>query len=669
MDGDGKSTEADIQYGYADPTADAMYQFYRRGGSMTKFAVKADPADASNNVIYTAATAGYSGRFKLYGALSHDDLTTADVGSTYRLTFKVKSATDSKVSVCVGIMAALGQNFATGTTKTVSDIYGDDWTEVSLDYTVTAADVATTNHPMFTVQLQTANGASYYFDDFSVTKLAFSYGLDFEGYEVGDVMPSYNSSNDSASANAPENESDLFSTYYVGREGGSVPDIKVKEESGNKIGYLKTSFNYNRMKFYNTFTRSTLTAEDIGRSFLVTLRIKTDTLNSGTNSEATIGLMSPNGTYGSKNYGTTVKCQLEADTWTTVSQIYTVDQGMIDNNAGLLTVSFSVAGATYCLDDISVVEVNADGHVLTPASLTVASDESGLTTKETALADGNDGNEVDVDLDDKITVLETTVNNVTPGKAGTVTDIFRVSDANGAHALLSMENDTGKLFFMMDGEKYYLHNNSGADYFTANNGELRVTAIYDDVNGTVRFAVGELLASYTKDGNRFITEGLALVEGGLSGDATVRVYRRSGVGEVTFGELSASVIKSDTAEIIGVQKATDDSDSIRILAGVDMLYYHKLGFTVELLDDNGDVIGTQSVYSYNSVFTSVVAGGSEVTASSLGYEYITCLIIDGIDESGTIRVTPHVTVDGDNAGTAVVYEITVGDGLTVVKVG
>ena len=126
-------------------------------------------------------------------------------------------------------------------------------------------------------------------------------------------------------------------------------------------------------------------------------------------------------------------------------------------------------------------------------------------------------------------------------------------------------------------------------------------------------------------------------------------------------------MKADTAEIIGVQKAIS-SEAVRILAGIDSLYYHKLGFTVEHLDENGEAVQTQSIYSYNSVFTSINVGGVEETAEALGYKYIACLVISGINSNGTIRVTPHVTLDGDNAGASVTYRIQYDGGLTVEKI-
>ena len=408
---------------------------------------------------------------------------------------------------------------------------------------------------------------------------------------------------------------------------------------------------YNRVKFYNALSHDDLTSADANVTYRISFRAKSAT---DTAIGFNYGAMS---TSGATWYGGSKPASVSNAGWPEITYDFTLGSNAEKASEPMFTINPTTAGQIYYFDDFRIEVLSSDNkeHVAM------------IATEGMSFEDPNLGNEEAVDLDGKITVLQTTVHNAVAGEAGTVTDIFRISDGTTQKSLLSMENDTGKLFFEMDGEKYYLHNNSGTTYFTANDGEIPVVAIYDDNNGTVRFAVNGLLASYTKDGVIAVTEGLHVLDGGLSGDTTVRVFRRVGVGDVTFGELSATTLQSDTAEIIGVQKAIS-SDAIRILAGIDSLYYHKLGFTVELLDENGDVAKVQSVYSYNSVFTSIHVGGVEETAESLGYNYIACLVINDIDSDGTIRVTPHVTVDGDNAGVSVTYQISLNGGLTIEKI-
>lgn len=465
----------------------------------------------------------------------------------------------------------------------------------------------------------------------------------------------YNTSyNNTATVDGVTHEYGFTANNYFWRAGGAEARLKVAvdpDDPDNQVMSMVATQTYNRVKFYNALSHDDLTSADANVTYRISFRAKS---NSETGAKFAYGAMS---TSGSTWYGGSKSATVTNAGWTEISYDFTLGSNATQAVEPMFTINPQVVGPVFYFDDFRIEVLSSDKkeHV------------AELVTSEISFEDPNLGNEISIDLDDKITVLETTVHNVTVGEKDTVTDIFRVSDGSMTKSLLSMENDTGKLFFEMDGEKYYLHNNSGTTYFTANDGEIPVVAIYDDVNGTVRFAVNGLLASYTKDGMISVTEGLRVIDGGLSGDTTVRVFRRAGTGEVIFGELSSTVLMADTAEIIGVQKAIS-SDAVRILAGIDSLYYHKLGFTVEYLNENGDAVQTQSVYSYNSVFTSINVGGVEETAESLGYNYIACLVISGINSNGTIRVTPHVTLDGDNAGASVTYRIQHDGGLTVEKI-
>ncbi len=465
----------------------------------------------------------------------------------------------------------------------------------------------------------------------------------------------YNTSyNNTATVDGTTHEYGFTSESYFWRAGGAEARLKVAvdpDDANNQVMTMVATQTYNRVKFYNALSHDDLTSADANVTYRISFRAKS---NSETGAMFVYGAMS---TSGSTWYGGSKTATVTNAGWTEISYDFTLGTNATAASEPMFTLNPLVVGPIFYFDDFRIEVLSSDKkeHVAI------------ITTEGMSFEDPNLGNEISIDLDDKITVLETTVHNTEAGEKDTVTDIFRVSDGSTTKSLLSMENDTGKLFFEMDGEKYYLHNNSGTTYFNANDGELRVVAIYDDVNGTVRFAVNNLLASYTRDGVISVTDGLHIIDGGLSGETTVRVFRRAGVGEVTFGELSYSVLKADTAEIIGVQKAIS-SNAVRILAGIDSLYYNKIGFTVELLDENGDAVQTQSVYSYNSVFTSINVDGVEETAEALGYKYIACLVIYDIDSNGTIRVTPHVTLDGDNAGASVTYRVQYDGSLSIEKI-
>ena len=110
---------------------------------------------------------------------------------------------------------------------------------------------------------------------------------------------------------------------------------------------------------------------------------------------------------------------------------------------------------------------------------------------------------------------------------------------------------------------------------------------------------------------------------------------------IANGAVSYQLDDSGTAEMKGFQQSADKT-KIRILAGLEMLYYAEVGFRLELMDEMGKVVGTQTMAT-RTVFTSVNALGEVVTAEMLGCQYLAAGILIDVpaNESHIICITPY----------------------------
>ena len=126
--------------------------------------------------------------------------------------------------------------------------------------------------------------------------------------------------------------------------------------------------------------------------------------------------------------------------------------------------------------------------------------------------------------------------------------------------LLSVKN--GKLVF--DGKT--LCDGKGEAYVLSDT-PLKVTAIYDDTEGTVRFAVNDKLAFYAANK---ATYNHVMIENGVGDNA---VFGVSGI--------TAAKLNSIGTELIGYQQNLVTDSSVRFLTGLDSLYYSSIGFDVE----------------------------------------------------------------------------------------
>ena len=114
--------------------------------------------------------------------------------------------------------------------------------------------------------------------------------------------------------------------------------------------------------------------------------------------------------------------------------------------------------------------------------------------------------------------------------------------------------------------------------------------------------------------------------------------------------------------LFGIQQH-NSANAIRVIAGVTSLNYSNVGFTFELLDENG--IGWRKVDDRitNTVYTSIVAGGETVSAAELGCVYFVMAIIEDVHSEGTLCIRPYTTNNYvRNYGEDAIYVAKINDG-------
>ena len=120
--------------------------------------------------------------------------------------------------------------------------------------------------------------------------------------------------------------------------------------------------------------------------------------------------------------------------------------------------------------------------------------------------------------------------------------------------------------------------------------------------------------------------------------------------------------ENNPAELVGVQQSKN-SNSIRVIAGVDSLRYSNVGFTFELLADDGSGWVKVDDQMTNMVYTQITADGETVTAEDEGCRYFIMAIISDITTDGILCIRPYTTKDYvRNYGEEAVYMLKVDDG-------
>ncbi|MBQ7293050.1 MAG: hypothetical protein IJW79_04850, partial [Clostridia bacterium] len=481
---------------------------------------------------------------------------------------------------------------------------------------------------------------------------------DFDSYPVGTKFVDGTSGGDNNVADTTDSSKlhyhSFFDTVYntsqntvITRRNGDISDRKVISDGENNMLRVVTAGSATwggKLKFYNSVNDSLITKDSdiVGKTLRFTAKVKLDT--SATNQSSTSGIKVDIAAYTSytqnalSEVDTANYTALSSD-WTTLSVDYTVSADDIMEpltSSGKTNYSYPIFGLSfndndgsasnkYLVDDLTVVEV-VDGEAVGDAIF--GSREA--YSKDVRFVSALNGN---------VTILETNVSSSTTG------DVFSFIDGMETHSLLTVKN--GNLVF---GDTV-LCDEDGNDYVLGDK-NIKVVAIYDDTKGTVRFAIGDYLAYYKDaEGEIHATYEHLVIDGGISENTSL------GTANATLTKLNKL-----TSEIIGSQTHALEN-SVRIVSGVDTIYYNEIGFMLESDGDCEKKIGSTIVYS------SVVADDKDVFAKDYGYNLMSALAIKEVKNGGVIKVTPFLRV-GTNYiyGETVFYKITTSGGISITEV-
>ena len=232
-------------------------------------------------------------------------------------------------------------------------------------------------------------------------------------------------------------------------------------------------------------------------------------------------------------------------------------------------------------------------------------------------------------FDGKIVAIEANVTfeAVATSASNVYTSLISLEQNNEKYNLFYVNNKNGSLEFKdKNGNFNTLYDDKGNVVYLD---ETRsVSAVYDDINGDVRYYVGGKLAKY-KNGENLVWANEISVYDSDFVSAGNKYYSLRFNSEKVANLNIIGLGATDTAEVVGFQP-NDLNDSIRLLSGLDSLYYGAVGYEVQAYKPNGEVYkDVSATKSTNSIYSSVVADGIKLPASKYGYNYFSALKISG----------------------------------------
>ena len=253
-------------------------------------------------------------------------------------------------------------------------------------------------------------------------------------------------------------------------------------------------------------------------------------------------------------------------------------------------------------------------------------------------------------FDDKIVAIEA--------------DITFAADASSSSnvytALLAIEQNSEKynLFYAnnKNGTLEFKDKNGGFNTLYNNNGNVvclnevqSVAVVYDGINGDVRYYVNGKLAQYNNGEKLVWANDIGVYNVDFVNSDNKYYSLRFDDEKVT----SLNVIglgATDTAEIIGFQP-NDTDNSIRLLSGLDSLYYGVAGYEIRAYKANGEAYrGLATTKVSDVLYSSIVADGIKIPATKYGYNYFSALKISGnfLGYSGSYIIITPFTKNGDS---------------------
>ncbi len=193
-----------------------------------------------------------------------------------------------------------------------------------------------------------------------------------------------------------------------------------------------------------------------------------------------------------------------------------------------------------------------------------------------------------------------------------------------------------------------------------------VAVIYDAAAGQISYRVDGNIPYCTVDGSLVIADGVQLkTPSYYRMDAAKAQLRTAYIPTKAIGKLELEYVKaynvneSANIEFIGTQASTSDGD-IRIIAGIDMLYYGCAGFDVKGYgyDELGNPKDGESMIPANTAYSSIteVVNGAEnvVYPEEYGYRYFLIGKITKIpqDKAVTLEITPYTMTSGKKSSSA-----------------
>lgn len=188
---------------------------------------------------------------------------------------------------------------------------------------------------------------------------------------------------DSFREKSPNNTTSSVSDTYNYLRGGAtlgvdlVSDKNHGLESGKSI-YIRRNKAYNRVKFFNTFGKSELTEDDIGKIYNISFWVYPEddaTITSGIMSSyypSSDEGVNPYYDYDARFYGTVNNTKAKKNEWTKVNFKYEITKGNVDGKIGMLTIATDDYAGNMYIDDILVCECSTDVEIVSKEGKNIA---------------------------------------------------------------------------------------------------------------------------------------------------------------------------------------------------------------------------------------------------------------------------------------------------------
>ena len=341
---------------------------------------------------------------------------------------------------------------------------------------------------------------------------------------------------------------------------------------------------------------------------------------------------------------------LDNDNWNTLSaSVYCYDDG----GEGKYLVSYYFNGElTYLEDGSAAYYIANSNYTYTLKSYwgephhrvryvsAIGGDKVTFDVKSVKISAGNvetaqyeEVSEKPFDIDSRVSVIELDIPNYTNDAKEGHYAILNLKKTEKDFGVIYADVKSGELAVLYNGIYETLYTENG-DPIVLGDEPVSLTVVYDDILYRSRYYVNGALA-YIESGDSYkALADICIADSNFvydSRDTSFALF--SGYGEnLDISRYNFNVYgvnDGDTAEVIGYQESTLEN-GIRIVAGLDTLYYNRVGFEVERLE-NGVSVGSKEIKS-NVVYSSISAGENEISAEEEGYKYLATLSIEDLPE-------------------------------------